>query len=173
MNRWFQTFLVGTAVLGLSIVSLVSSPTTPDANAQGGGQGKFGRKHGMHGRFSLEAPLISLALRHQSELNLSPEQVGNLEKIRTNYQNQFTPIRQQLRGIEDEIHGLLQESPANLIQVRLKIEEAEKIRSELRYLRIEALENGKSILTAEQRDQLRNLIASSHRGFRKPQGQAS
>ena len=93
--------------------------------------------------------------------------------MRTQYQNQTTPIQEQLRSIEGEISGLLQESPANLIQVKLKIEQAEKLRSELRYLRVEALENGRTVLTAEQKDQLKNLFASMRHNFRKSHGQAS
>jgi Spy/CpxP family protein refolding chaperone len=121
----------------------------------------------------VEAPWISIALRHQKELSLNPDQVINLEKIRTLYRDQSAPIQEQLRATESEITGVLQETPANLIQAKLKIEQAEKLRSQLRYLRAEALENGKSILTAQQRDQLKNLVSSRHPGFKKPQGQPS
>jgi Spy/CpxP family protein refolding chaperone len=104
---------------------------------------------------------------------LNSDQVANLEKIRTLYRDQSTPIEEQLRATESEINGALQETPANLIQAKLKIEQAEKLRSQLRYLRVEALENGKSVLTAQQRDQLKNLVSSRHPGFKKPQGQPS
>ena len=117
-------------------------------------------------------PWISIALRHQKDLSLSPDQVATLEKIRTQYRDQSTPIQEQLRATESELTGSLQETPANLIQAKLKIEQAEKLRSQLRYLRVEALENGKSVLTAQQRDQLKNLV-SSRPGFKKPQGQPS
>ena len=73
--------------------------------------------------------------------------------------------------MESEISELRQQSPANLIQIKLKIEQSEKVRSELRYLREEALENCKSILTAAQRDQLKTLAGSGHPGFRKGQSQ--
>ena len=121
----------------------------------------------------VEAPWISIALRHQKELSLNPDQVAHLEKIRTVFRDQSTPIQEQLRTTENELTGLLQETPANLIQAKLKIEQAEKLRSQLRYLRAEALENGKSVLTAQQRDQLKALFAAGHPGFKKPQGQAS
>jgi Spy/CpxP family protein refolding chaperone len=127
----------------------------------------------MHHRLGAEAPLISIALKHQTELKLTPDQVSTLEKVRTQYQNQTTPIQDQLRSIEAEIAGLLQETPANLIEVKLKIEQAEKLRSELRYLRVEALENGRAVLTPEQKDQLKNLVASMRHNFRKSQDQAS
>jgi hypothetical protein len=78
-----------------------------------------------------------------------------------------------LRAIESEIAELRQQSPANLIQMKLKIEQAEKFRSELRYLREEALQNGNSILTAQQQDQLKTLVGSKRRGFHKPRAQTS
>jgi Spy/CpxP family protein refolding chaperone len=127
----------------------------------------------MHRMLGVEAPWITIALRHQKELSLNPDQVTNLEKIRTLYRDQSAPIQEQLRVTESEITGVLQETPANLIQAKLKIEQAEKLRSQLRYLRAEALENGKSMLTAQQRDQLKNLVSSRHPGFKKPQGQPS
>jgi len=127
----------------------------------------------MHRMFGAEAPLISIALKHQTELNLTGDQVATLEKIRTQYQSQTTPIVEQLRSVEGEIRSLLQQSPANLVQVKLKIEEAEKLRSDLRYLRIEALENGKSVLTTAQQDQLKSLFASMRQNFHRSHGQAS
>jgi len=67
----------------------------------------------------------------------------------------------------------MQQTPADLIQIKAKIQEAEKYRSELRYLRVEALENGRSVLTAQQQDQLKSLVRSIHDQFRKQPGQPS
>jgi Spy/CpxP family protein refolding chaperone len=174
MNQRFQTFLLGSAVLALSATSLVFSPLTTNVEAQTTGQGTFTRRPGMHQRFGEGAPLISIALRHKTELNLSPDQVANLEKIRANYQAQVMPLVQQVRAIDKEVATLRQQTPANLIQIKTKIQQAEPLRSELRYLRLEALENGKSILSAQQQDQLKTLLASMHQNFKKPpQGQAS
>ena len=145
-------------------------------HADGDGQGRFGRRPGVHQMFGGGAPIISIALKHRSELNLTADQVTNLEKTKTHYQSQVEPIHRQLKTVESEIANLTQETPANLVQLKLKIQQAEKFRSELRYLRVEALENGKSILSAQQRDQLKNLFAArrgEHRGQRQHHGQAS
>jgi hypothetical protein len=81
---------------------------------------------------------------------------------------------QQVRALDKEIATLRQQTPANLIQIKAKIQQVEPLRSEIRYLRLEALENGKSILSAQQQDQLKNIIVSMHQNFKKPQqGQAS
>jgi Spy/CpxP family protein refolding chaperone len=119
------------------------------------------------------APLISLALKHKSELNLTNDQVGNLENIRTNFQSQATPLFEQVRSTEKEIAGLMQQTPADLIQIKSKIQNAEKLRSDLRYLRLEALENGKSVLTEQQRNQLRELLRAQHEQFRSRHSQPS
>jgi Spy/CpxP family protein refolding chaperone len=168
--RKVQVFLGG-AALALSMISTTSLPMA--AYGQAGTGESVPARPRMHRMFGVEAPWISIALKHQKELSLNSDQVANLEKIRTLYRDQSTPIEEQLRATESEINGALQETPANLIQAKLKIEQAEKLRSQLRYLRVEALENGKSVLTAQQRDQLKNLVSSRHPGFKKPQGQPS
>jgi Spy/CpxP family protein refolding chaperone len=169
--RKFQV-IFGGAALALSMISTTSLPMAAYGQAGTGEPGTA--KPRMHRMLGVEAPWISIALKHQKELSLSSDQVANLEKIRTLYRDQSTPIQEQLRATESEITGVLQETPANLIQAKLKIEQAEKFRSQLRYLRAEALENGKSVLTAPQRDQLKSLFSAGHPGFKKPQqGQAS
>jgi Spy/CpxP family protein refolding chaperone len=161
MKRELRAYALGGAVLALSVGAAFP------ALAQDRRAGNFapGPRHAMVGG---EAPWISIALRHKAELNLSADQVANLERIRTDFQNRATPIGQQLRTLESELNTVLQQSPANLVLARTKIEQAEKLRSELRYLRIEALENGKSVLSAQQRDQLKALFAARHQGNRKP-----
>jgi Spy/CpxP family protein refolding chaperone len=168
--RKIQVFL-GSAALALSMISTTSLPMAAYGQAGTGESGPARPR--MHRMLGVEAPWISIALRHQKELSLNSDQVANLEKIRALYRDQSTPIQEQLRATESEINGVLQETPANLIQAKLKIEQAEKLRSQLRYLRAEALEHGKSVLTPQQRDQLKNLVSSRHPGFNRPQGQPS
>ena len=166
-----RSLIVGTAILTVASGAVMSSPLATFAQNESTGKGGFGHRARMHRMSGAGAPLISIALKHRTELNLSNEQAAGLEKIRTHYQDQSAPLHQQMRSIEGEISELRQQSPANLIRIREKIEQAEKLRSELRYLREEALENGKSILTTAQKDQLKSLVSSDHREFRKSQGQ--
>ena len=165
----FHAFVVGGAIMTMAAMAALSTPMAAEGPAAG--KGRFSQGPGMHRMMGGGAPLISIALKHQAELNLSPEQIANLEKIKTHFQDQTTPISQQLVGLEREIASLLQQTPANLVQVKMKIEQTEKLRSELRYLRVEALENGKSVLSAQQRDQLKTLLSSMHRGFRRQPSQ--
>jgi Spy/CpxP family protein refolding chaperone len=163
-KAWF----LGVAVLAAAALALPLA-----LRADGEGHRQFGRRSGAHQMFAGGAPIISIALKHQNELKLTPDQVGSLEKTKTHYQNQVAPLHEQLKTTEGEVAKLMQETPANLVQVKLKIQESEKLRSELRYLRIEALENGRSILTAEQREQLKNMFASRRGKHQRQQEQPS
>jgi len=165
MNR-VRNLIIGSAAIALAAIVGVNVPMglaqeTPAPNKRPAMRGDR-----MMGGFA-GAPLISIALKHKTELNLASDQVANLEKIKSHYTSQVTPIHQQLTANEKEIAALMQQSPANLIQIKAKIQEGEKYRSELRYLRVEALENGKAVLTAQQQDQLKTLVRSQHERFRK------
>jgi len=170
MNR-IKALILGSAAL--ATVAMVSAPMAAAPDGAGPGRRPFAQGAHMRSGFAGGAPLITIALKHKSELNLSTDQVANLEKVKSHYQSQVTPLHQQVRAVEKEIAGLTQQSPANLIELKSKIQEAEKVRSELRYLRVEALENGRSLLSTAQRDQLKTLIQSKHEGFRGRRGQPS
>jgi Spy/CpxP family protein refolding chaperone len=168
MNNKVKALALGGVIVALSAAGM-------HAVAQERGHGNLAhRVQFQHPMMNGEAPWISIALSHKTELNLSTDQVANLEKIRTAFQNQVTPIAQQLKAIEGELRATLQESPTNLVLARTKIDQAEKLRADLRYLRVEALENGKTVLSAQQRDQLKNLFMAGHQGMPKPnKGQPS
>jgi Spy/CpxP family protein refolding chaperone len=168
----FRSFSLGSAAFALAAVFAANVPAVSGQEGSSGSKRPAVRGHRMHGGFA-GAPLISIALRYKSELNLAADQVANLEKIKSHYESQVTPLHQQLTAAEKEIATLTQQSPTSLIEVKAKVQEAEKYRSELRYLRIEALENGKGVLTAQQQEQLKTLARSRHENFRKPQGQPS
>jgi len=170
MNKVTALIFGGAA---LATVALVSAPMAAAPDGAGPGGKRFAQGAHMRGGFGGGAPLISIALQHKSELNLANDQVANLEKIKSHYQSQVTALHEQIRANEKEIASLTQQSPANLIQIKSKIQEGEKFRSELRYLRVEALENGRAVLTPAQRDQLKTLVASRHENFRKMHKQQS
>jgi hypothetical protein len=131
MNKTKAWFLAG-AVLTATALAL---PIV--LHADGEGHGRFGSRPGAHRMFGGGAPIISIALKHKDELKLTPDQVANLEKTRTHYQNQVEPMHQQLRATESEVAKLMQ------------------------------------VLTAEQREQLKNMFASHRSHHTRPQRQAS
>lgn len=166
MNNKVKALALGGAIVALSAAGI-------HAVAQERGPGRMAHRAqfepGNHPMMGGDAPWISIALRHKSELNLTNDQVANLEKIKTNFQNQVTPIAQQLKAVESELRSILEATPANLVLARTKIDQAEKLRADLRYLRVESIENGKSVLTTAQRDQLKNMFAARHHGGPKAQ----
>lgn len=170
MNK-IRTFVLASSVFAISGLMLVNTPMAASSDTNPPAKPGFAR--GRMGPGFFGAPLIAIALNHKSELNLTTDQITSLENIRSNYQSQATPAQQQLSGIEKEIGSLTQQTPANLVQIKSKLQDAEKYRTELRYLRIEALENGRSVLTDQQKEQLKTLVRSQHRRSRTPQGQPS
>jgi Spy/CpxP family protein refolding chaperone len=165
MNRLHKMVLGGAA---LALAGVIAG-NVPVATGQDSGE-TSNKMHGRRMHRGGGAPLISIALKHQSELNLTREQVANLEKIKSHYESQVTPLLQQLATSEKEIAALTQQSPAQLISLKSKIQESEKYRTELRYLRLEALENGRSVLTPQQQEQLKTLARARHDRFRKQRG---
>lgn len=168
-----RKLFLGGAALAFAAVVAVHTPVAIGQDGPRPDKQTFARGNRMHGGSFGGAPLISIALRHKSDLNLTSDQVSNLEKIRNHYQSQVTPLQEQLKKLETELASLMQQTPANLIQIKSKIQDGEKLRSELRYQRIEALENGRSVLSAQQQDQLKTLVRSRHGQRRGMQGQPS
>src|SRR5262245_28136986 len=121
--------LLGGTVLALSMISVSLLPMAAYGQANPGEPGA-GRPR-MHRMIGVEAPWVSIALRHQKDLSLSPDQVATLEKIRTQFRDQSTPIQEQLRAIESDLASSLQEKPANIIQDKIKIEQSAKLRTRL------------------------------------------
>src|SRR5581483_5051679 len=126
-------FLLGSALALGAAGILATAPLAAGQDAAPATPPPFAHRARMMG-FLGSAPLITIALNHKSDLALSDEQVANLEKIKSHYQS----------------------------QVKAKIQEGEKYRSELRYQRLEALENGRSVLSAEQQEQLKSLLRARH-----------
>lgn len=170
MNK-IRMFVLASSVFAISGLMLANTPMA--ASSDTNPPAKPGLARGRMGPGFFGAPLITIALNHKSELNLNADQVTSLENIRSNYQSQVTPAQQQLSSIEKEVASLMQQTPANLVQIKSKLQDAEKYRTELRYLRIEALETGRSVLTDQQKEQLKTLVRSQHGRSRAPQGQPS
>ncbi|HEV8343692.1 MAG TPA: periplasmic heavy metal sensor [Candidatus Binatia bacterium] len=170
MDR-LRAALWGSLVFLFLTISIGSS--LAEDRVAGVGRAPFARGESGHRGIGSEAPWISIMLRHRTDLNLTAEQVATLEKMRSDFQQRVDPKQEELKNTEAEIARLLRENAVDLVRVKAKIEDAERLRAEFRYLRIEALESGKSVLTSEQRDKLENLASSGRGRFRRPHGEAS
>lgn len=132
-------------------------------------QGFAGHMHGLGGEWrdhlgaapdaGPERPLISIALAHRAELNLSARQVEALERLRADFQRDGIRREADLRVAEMDVAALRRAEPVDLAAVEAKVREAERIRADLRVARIRTIEQGKAQLTPEQRDKLREIAA--------------
>jgi len=116
------------------------------------------REHFAHREARGERPLISIMLRHREELGLSREQVQGLERLRTDFQRQAIRREADLRIAETELESLLAADGVDLGQVEEKIRAIAQLGADLRLSRIRAIEQGKGLLTRDQRAKLRTLI---------------
>jgi hypothetical protein len=105
-------------------------------------------------------PLISIMLSHREELGLSSTQVQALERLRGDFQKQAIRAEADLRVAEMDLGQLLSAEPANMSAVEPKIREIEKRRADLRLARVRTVESGRALLSADQREKLRALLAS-------------
>ena len=111
-----------------------------------------------------ERPMISQMLQYKEDLRLSAEQVKKLEQLRDHYQRQSIRAEADMRILELDITRLLDQARVELPKVEQKIRELEKLRSDLRIARIRAVEQAKSVLTAEQRKRFHDTLAPRPRG---------
>ena len=122
-------------------------------------QGRGGM--GMPGRVMgdpVERPLITIMLHHRAELGLSPEQVARLETIRGDFAREAIRRGADIRIAELDLATLLEQDPVDLAKVETKTREVAQIRADLQVARFRAVEQGKTVLTAEQRTRLQAML---------------
>lgn len=115
-----------------------------------------------------ERPLISLMLKNKDALRLSADQVKKLEQLRDNYQRQSIRTEADMRILELDIAAFTDQPNVDLAKVEQKIRELEKLRAELRIARVRAVEQGKAVLTAEQRKRFYESLEPRPRGSQNP-----
>ncbi len=128
------------------------------------------REHfgGPRERSGGERPLITYMLSRREELNLSPEQARSLERLRTDFEREAVKNEGDLRVAELDLQEILKGDSVDLKKAEAKIREIERLRAELRIGRIRAIEQGKAVLSQEQRERLRNMTTGS-RYSRRPE----
>jgi Spy/CpxP family protein refolding chaperone len=101
-----------------------------------------------------ERPLLSLALRHRTELGLSDDQTTTLQALVGRFGKEAQERLREIEAAERDLAGLLQQEPADFAQVESKVRAIEKLRADLRLRRIQTLAEGRAVLTPEQRAKL-------------------
>ena len=121
---------------------------------------------------AVERPLISLMLDHRDELALTPEQASRLEKLRQDFARESIRRDADIRIAEMDLAALLDQPALDMAKVEAKIRELARLRADLRIERIRTIEQGRAVLTPEQRTKLQGLLgpAAPPRGPRRTAG---
>jgi Spy/CpxP family protein refolding chaperone len=128
-------------------------------------QGRGGMGPGRMMGDPTERPLITIMLHHRTELGLTPEQVTRLETLRGDFTREAIRRDADIRIAELDLAGLLGQDQVDLAKVETKVREVAQLRAELRIARLRALEQGKAVLTAEQRTRLQSMLSGGmHHG---------
>ena len=142
---------------------------------QDGGHGQAmagwhrGGFHRGHGR-----PLFGLVMRHRQELGLTPAQVESFQKLATDVRRDAIKREADMKLARVDLGTLLRPDPANpgktvdLALAEAKVREIERARGDMMMSRLRAMEQGRALLTPEQRAKLVTLIQEGrgrqHRG---------
>jgi Spy/CpxP family protein refolding chaperone len=158
--------------LSVLLLSLLGAPAALAAQ-EPGARPPRGEHRGGRGE---RAP-FALLLRHRAELGLTGEQVARLEQIGRDVETRNAPLRARLREAHgryvaerrEQIRRLTPEQRRDTLR-RLRAERKEKGRripeemrplvSELRENTRQAMEEAKAVLTPEQKERARALMAA-------------
>src|SRR4029453_1983075 len=133
------------------------------ATAAGWGGG-FHHRRGHHGR-----AMFGFVMRHRQELNLTPAQIQSFQKLATDYRRDAIKREADLKLARVDLGTLLRPDPANpgqpvnLTAAEAKIREIEKARGDMMLGRLRTMEQGKALLTPEQRTKLVSLMHENRR----------
>jgi uncharacterized membrane protein len=164
------------SLLGVLLVALIipTGPATPadvipvtheemgrafdDFAAQLHGLGERFRRHFTPGDTGPERPLVTYMLDRRADLGLTPAQVQELERIRTDFQKEAIKLDADQRVAEMDVGGLLRADPVDVAKVEAKIRESERLKADFRVGRVRAIERAKAQLTPEQRAKLVEML---------------
>ena len=119
---------------------------------------RFGGRRGMRRPRPFSArPLVSIALRSHEELKLTDDQIKRLKDIRDAFSKKSVKQHAEMKTRRIDLKRALDTEKIDLADVEKKIREISNMRVDLRIARLEAIQEGKSVLNAEQQKQLSKI----------------
>ena len=119
---------------------------------------RFGGRRGMRRPRPFSArPLVSIALRSHEELKLTDDQIKRLKDIRDAFSKKSVKQRAEMKTRRIDLKRALDTEKIDLADVEKKIREVSNMRVDLRIARLKAIQEGKSVLNAEQQKQLSKI----------------
>ncbi|NES94554.1 MAG: Spy/CpxP family protein refolding chaperone [Desertifilum sp. SIO1I2] len=100
--------------------------------------------------------------RIMQELNLTPQQMQQMQAIRQRYQGQMQSSRQSLRQAHQELQQLMA-SDAPVSQIRDKHRQVQQLRSTVADLQLENMLEMREVLTLQQRQMLNQRMQQRRR----------
>jgi Spy/CpxP family protein refolding chaperone len=177
MKKLAIVAMIGVTFFGTAVSALAfheeAGRAVGEAVDQFRGLGSYLERHlgGITGPMSVdgpassraERPVISFIIQHKDELGVTPEQISRLEALRTAFSRESVRRDADIRIAEMDLTALLDKDPLDMAQVEAKVRELAQLRADLRIARIRTLEQGRAVLTAEQRTKLRTLLGTATR----------
>ena len=115
-------------------------------------------RRGMRGPRPYSArPLVSIALRNHEELKLTDDQIKRLKDIRDAFSKKSVKERAEMKTHRIDLKRALDTEKIDFANVEKKIREVSNMRVDLRIARLKAIQEGKSVLNAEQQKQLSKI----------------
>ena len=111
-----------------------------------------------------DRPLITIMLDHRTELELTPDQVTRLEGLRNDFARDAIRRGAEVRIAELDLGTLLEQDPPDMAKVEAKVREVAQLRADLRIARLRTIEQGKAVLTAEQKVRLQGMLTGGPMG---------
>lgn len=105
---------------------------------------------------------ITFMLSLTDRLNLTPEQVVKLESLRGSFQKKAEEGFQALRQQYGELVKIMDADKVDLARAESTLKAIASLESDLTLKRIRVIEEGKSVLTAEQRTIFKELRGEEH-----------
>jgi periplasmic protein CpxP/Spy len=149
--------------LGVPATAGMMGQMPPAGQAGGMGPGGMGgmMDHGMRGSGHRmgghEGPLITMMLHHGHDLALSPEQEKQLRALRTEFSKESVRRNAEIRVLQIDVDALLEQDRWDLAQIEPKVKQIATLEGELRAARIKTLAQGRTLLTPQQLEKLKQL----------------
>lgn len=102
--------------------------------------------------------LITFMLRHSDQLGLSQDQIKGLKKLRSRFERKAIKWDADLRVAQLELDEMLEAWTVDMEKVEKKVREMERLRADRTVSRIRTIEEGKALLTPEQRKKLAAML---------------
>jgi len=127
------------------------------------GQGMMGGMMGMgRERMGRHNPWfrygVTRMLQNADKLGLSDEQKKQLDEMRIKYSKDIIRLYAETEIAEIDLEPLLKNPEINLSQVKETLKKIESMKTQIKYLRVEAFVEARKVLTNEQKNSLRKIM---------------